>query len=234
MSILLPAILLVLLLLAFPFLERREAQRRRRTLEELGAQLGMECDLAPPAAALEPYAGLPLFETGNSRSMAWRVHGHRDGVDLELFEYRHATGHGRGRQLFVHTVVGIPAARPLPVLALHPERLGDRLAALVGAQDIDFPEQPEFSKRYRLTSPQEAALRAAFATSQVFEALERAWQSEVLRHASFRLGRRPCRPSVECSERRLVFYYATSSLNHVEATAMFRDALSVYRALGGH
>ena len=59
-----------------------------------------------------------------------------------------------------------PAAAACPAIAprfeLKPERLFDKLAVALGAQDIDFGENPRFSKSYLLRGKDESAVRALF------------------------------------------------------------------------
>ncbi len=55
------------------------------------------------------------------------------------------------------------SARRIPDFVLAPENLFHKIGQAFGYQDIDFESHPDFSKRYLLRGPDEAAIRAAFA-----------------------------------------------------------------------
>ena len=54
------------------------------------------------------------------------------------------------------------------------EHIGHRIAGVFGMQDIDFPERPEFSRRYLLRGSDEGGIRAVFTPTvqDFFEAYE--------------------------------------------------------------
>jgi hypothetical protein len=55
----------------------------------------------------------------------------------------------------------------IPSFSLRPEHLWDKLANLVGCQDINFENFPTFSKRYRLLTNQEADVRNLFQSNLI-------------------------------------------------------------------
>lgn len=50
----------------------------------------------------------------------------------------------------------------LPAFQLYPKGLGQKLAALFGAQHVDFEDSPEFTRTYTLRGPDEGAIRRVF------------------------------------------------------------------------
>lgn len=60
------------------------------------------------------------------------------------------------------TMVHMPAGVTIPDFALEPESMHTKLSELVGGNDIDFKDFPDFSKRYYLRGFDEAAVRQFF------------------------------------------------------------------------
>ncbi|MFI5206450.1 MAG: hypothetical protein ACHQX4_00395 [Gemmatimonadales bacterium] len=106
---------------------------------------------------------LPLFGIGHSRKAARILRGKLADRDTAIIDYRYTTGSGKSAHTHRQTVVVFTdGAKGLPEFQLSPEGLLHGLAEVFGAQDIDFEQNEEFSKRYLLKGPDEAAIRRAF------------------------------------------------------------------------
>jgi hypothetical protein len=104
-----------------------------------------------------------LFTLGHSREARNVMQGELDGVTVSLFDYTYVTGSGKSRSDHHQTVVGLSLpALSLPAFVLKPENIFHKVGSAFGFQDIDFPEAPNFSKRFLLRRAQEHAIRAAF------------------------------------------------------------------------
>jgi hypothetical protein len=100
----------------------------------------------------------------------------------------HSTGGGGRRAPDVRETLTVFPAGPkgLPDFRLSPGggRVLDKIVAALGVQDINFPENAEFSNHYTLRGTDEAAIRRAFgATTQAFFAANQGWSVEVHRGA---------------------------------------------------
>ena len=91
------------------------------------------------------------------------MRGELDGVAISLFDYWYSTGGGRFSHVYDQTVVilSLPTLS-LPAFVLKPENIFHKAGSAFGMQDIDFPEAPNFSKRFLLRGAREHAIRAAF------------------------------------------------------------------------
>jgi len=108
---------------------------------------------------------IPMFESAHQLS---RVDG-----EAFLFDYSYTVGSGRTSSHYARTVCHFSSKRlKLPAFSLRPERLWDKARAWAGAQDIDFPAHPGFSRKFLLRGTDEAAVRAAF-SPHVLDGLER-------------------------------------------------------------
>ena len=155
--------------------------RRDKKRTEAMANLAMRLGLQFTAEALEGFRGrqsdgtippplvfndIHLFTVGHSRESRNVMQGELDGMTVSLFDYSYATGSGKSRHDYHQTVVGLslPTLR-LPAFVIKPENIFHKIGSAFGMQDIDFPEAPNFSKRFLLRGVREHAIRAAFKPS---------------------------------------------------------------------
>jgi len=100
---------------------------------------------------------------------------HTEELDLTLFDYQYTLGKGksstRGRQTIAR--MQSPFLK-LPKFILFPEDFFAKMGKMLGRSDINFPESPEFSKKYVLRGEDESATRAIFspALRQALEPLQ--------------------------------------------------------------
>lgn len=152
-------------------------KRRRAALEEIGHGLGLTFDRDGSAVLARMGGHIPLFRRGHARRASNALSGTIEDLAVHVFDFAYTVRGNRNNTTYRQTVAafGVPNS-DLPQFMLAPERIGHRLAsALFGLQDIDFEEYPEFSRRYRLSGADEAAIRARFDASlvQFLETLDR-------------------------------------------------------------
>lgn len=136
--------------------------RRRKELEELAASMGLEYSPEGPGVAELEATGLELFRLGRSRRATNLVGVRGAAAGIRVFDYRYVTGGGKSSQAHNFTLALIESRCAVPRFELKPESLLYKLGEAVGFKDIDLPSFPEFSDKYRLTGPDEAAVRAFF------------------------------------------------------------------------
>lgn len=94
-----------------------------------------------------------------------KISGTYAGHRFTTFEYTYITGGARTRSLRVKAVLAWDTGSVrLPEFTLGRESPYDRLEQVLGASDIDFPEDSAFSNAYALQGPNEAATRDLFTT----------------------------------------------------------------------
>jgi|GEM_PF-6333188 len=79
-----------------------------------------------------------------------------------IIEYRYSTGSGKSRQTHRFLACCLPLSSPIPKFMLRSENWVDKLTQLVGFDDIDLPENPEFSKRCHLSGEDKEGIKAFF------------------------------------------------------------------------
>lgn len=127
----------------------------RKVARRLGLDL-VEDGIVLPAGADR----LRLLRVGHSQSAGPGLHGEIDGHRVWLLDWSWESGRGENLRwgTFVVALLQCPGLA-LPHLELRPEGLKERLVDALGGTDIDLPEDPNFSRRYRLRGDDPAAVR---------------------------------------------------------------------------
>ncbi|UCG15253.1 MAG: hypothetical protein JSV19_08135, partial [Phycisphaerales bacterium] len=148
-------------------------KRRRESLEQVAAELGMTFEADGAHLLGGALASLHLFKQGRRRKAANVLHGRFNKFDVDVFDYRYTVGGGRSSSTLRQTVACFHLAdRQLPGFEVRPENIFHKIGSVFGYADIDLDEHPEFSSRYLVRGQDEAAIRELF-TWQVVEFFER-------------------------------------------------------------
>ena len=123
--------------------------RRRNELSSWAGRHGLSFDAARDASYDERFAGFACLRRGHSRCAYNVMSGEWEGYPVEAFDYRYVTGHGKNRSTHHFSAVIVRVGFPVRPLRIRPEGLFDRVAELLGADDIDF-ESAEFSRQFHV------------------------------------------------------------------------------------
>jgi len=136
--------------------------RRRQQWEQASGRLGLTLTEGPPLH--ERFPVLDYFQQGSAKRTRVLLEG--DGWRGRVFlgDHEYTVGSGRNSSQRRHTVCVVQNPRlALPHFSLRREIvLLDRIAELFGGVDIDFEEDPDFSRSFRLRGDDEAAVRRLF------------------------------------------------------------------------
>lgn len=140
---------------------------RREALARVANRLGLRFDAEPRDwgggffSSGAPLAPFPVFDKGHSRRSSNHLEGELQvwdralGLTLGDYRYRITSGSGKNRSTRTYELsfllVRLPFGAGLPGLRVRREGFGDRIAAAVGFDDIDF-ESAEFSRRFHVSS----------------------------------------------------------------------------------
>lgn len=104
-----------------------------------------------------------LLNQGHSQRILNLFQGTRHGCALAVFEYQYRTGSGKNKTTHAQTVVALARKdTALPRFRLSAENVFHKLISVFGYQDIDFPDDPEFSQAFLLRGKDESAIRQLF------------------------------------------------------------------------
>jgi len=144
--------------------------------------------------SIKPYlASLDFFTFGKYPRLRNLMVGsvknhHGTDISVAIFDYSFTIGSHRDTDTFSQTLVLFyDPSLQLPQFSLRSENILDKLANRMGFQDINFPDSPGFSKRYRLNSNAEGAVRRIFQPNllKFFERLQGAQSINVEANASY-------------------------------------------------
>ncbi|MEO2016513.1 MAG: hypothetical protein ABGZ53_19315 [Fuerstiella sp.] len=142
---------------------RHFEKKRTAALDVIAAEIGLAFSAAQDDELLARVQVFSLFNKGHSRKMRNVMKAETDSATLAIFDYQYTTGSGKHQQCHSQTVVSMESnSLSLPNFTLWPEGLLAKLGAMMGAQDIDFDEHPEFSKSFVLKGDDVPAIRDFF------------------------------------------------------------------------
>lgn len=139
--------------------------RRRLEWEHAASMLGLTLVAGPPLH--ERFSYLEYFQRGTQRRTRVLLEGEGWRGRVVMGDHVFTIGSGNSRSQHRHTVCLVSSPRlRLPDFSLRRENaLLDRVAELFGGQDIDFEEDFDFSRAYRLRGSDEAKVRALFSAA---------------------------------------------------------------------
>ncbi len=140
-------------------------KRRRERWATAALELGFS--VADGAELLDRFGSLPLFQKGRNRRVRNLLRGSTWGPEAWIADYLYTTGGGKSQQQHRATICILRASGiSLPRFELAPEDpISHRFAPLFGIREVDFGDDPGFSRAYRVVGPNEPAIRATFTES---------------------------------------------------------------------
>ena len=144
-----------------------------------------------------------LFSRGHSHKVIYRGRGEYRGYSIEVCDYQYTTGSGKSRQIHHFTPLFVHTPGQLGKIIIRPEGFFDKLAAIIGFNDIDLDSR-EFNKKFYVKSPDK---------KYAYDLLHPRAMEHLLKHSGV---------TVETGGRSYLFYYdGKISLREVPA---FLDA----------
>jgi len=156
-----------------------EKKRRQRVID-LAKQLALELHWLLPDEDRNRFSRFDLSGKGRNQHAGMTLIADNGDTRITLFDYSFVTGNGKNKSTHHWAVAQCRDARlTAPDLQIEPETWVSRVGSLVGYQDIDIPEDPEFSKKFLVRGGAEEAIRA-------FLTLER--RAALLEHPTQRMA----------------------------------------------
>lgn len=148
----------------------RALTSRQLKLAELAKSVGWEFD--PKIHRFDN--SFEQFQSFRHRTVD-RTYNRLSGTSAEcainVLDVDHHQGERESKYSHQNTLAIIKLNQPIPPFTIEKEYLFDKIAALAGYNDIDFPDFKKFSDEFRLTSEDEAAARNFF-SPQIIAFLE--------------------------------------------------------------
>lgn len=136
-------------------------RRRTRALMEHGTSLGFRQEPVLPGELDGFASATEVMNIGRRHQARNILRREVPPLDVVLFDYRYTVGSGKHSNTIDQTIAVFRSNRLRnPPFVIKPEGFFSRVGALIGVQDIDFEDSPEFSRKYVLQGPDEEAIRA--------------------------------------------------------------------------
>ena len=156
-------------------------KKRREKMAQIADGLGFTFAPKPPDPDEIGLGHLDLFQHGRAQRGKNMITGKLEDIGVALFDYQYTTGSGKNQTTHHQTVAAFKLPVPaFPAFQLRREHLFHKVGQMFGYKDINFPDYPQFSKRYLLRSNSEQATREFFTEEviQFFEQLNEKWSIE--------------------------------------------------------
>ncbi|MBL8813721.1 MAG: hypothetical protein JNM43_26375 [Planctomycetaceae bacterium] len=149
------SVIAVIIVLAIYFERRRTAQ-----MVEYGTALGFTVQQVMPGE-LDGFSGsTQVMNTGRGRKAHNILRREVAPLDVVLCDYRYIVGSGKHSRTIHQTLAIFRSPRlQTPDFVISPEGFFSRVGAMLGWQDIDFDDSPEFSRKFVLKGSNEEAIR---------------------------------------------------------------------------
>ncbi len=144
----LPVVIVAAIALIVAIFAYLAAEKRRKELAAFAFGMGLDFTASPSDVHFK-YESFTPFGSGHSRRSKNLIHGRRNQLGWELFDYRYTTGSGKNQQTHHYGIVAAQVSLAFPVMRIRPEGFFDKIAAVVGFDDIDF-ESDAFSRKYHV------------------------------------------------------------------------------------
>jgi hypothetical protein len=162
------------LIALFFYIDRKRSEK----IQAVATRLGFTFRRKPTDADKALIVGCHIANSGHGHITSNVLEAAQsDELRMTLFDHVYTVGYGKSSQQYNQTVTRMQSpVLNLPSFVLFPESFFSKIGKLFGGTDINFPEAPQFSKKYILRGPDEAAIRALFtpALLQFLEQQQRA------------------------------------------------------------
>lgn len=139
-----------LIVIAIIFSIRAE-RKRREALWQLALGMGLDFYVDDPFDIDSRTDWREAFSQGHSRRVSNVISGRIDDCDLKACDFHYKTGSGKNESSHSVSAVLLDTGLLFPTLTIRPETILDRIAGVVGYDDIDF-ESDEFSRKFFVRS----------------------------------------------------------------------------------
>jgi hypothetical protein len=138
-------------------------KNRCEAIQATATELGLAYQLHDQDGTLTRLQHFQLFGKGRHKRVRNVINADTDLLRMQIFDYQFVTGHGKSKSTRRQSVVAIDSTDlDVPQFFARPENFFDVFGSMLGGQDIDFDDDPKFSKSFVLQGPSETQVRQAF------------------------------------------------------------------------
>lgn len=142
--------------------------KRTEALSMIAKDLGFEFDKSGRLTTRSLITSFPLYKRGRSRKVLNEIWGRDGDAEVSIFGYFYTVGSGKNSTTYRQTIVAISNHQlNTPAFELRPEHTFHKIGQVLGYQDIDFADYPDFSDKFLLRGPNEQAIRDYFSAELI-------------------------------------------------------------------
>jgi hypothetical protein len=173
------SLIVIAVVILVVYLAVRVEKRRREQMRRQAALLGFSFE-EQRALDAEPYRRLPVFGRGRRQRIRNVLRRSSGREETFVFDFSFSQGSGKSSNRYWLTIVLQRfSGLSLPRFELRPEVIVYKVASWLGLQDVDFPDDPEFSSKYLLRGEDEKRIREIFSVPVRLQLRERTgWSVE--------------------------------------------------------
>ena len=193
--------------------EKKKNRMREDNLQAVAEEMGLKFVSRADEEFQHRVSDFKLFNKGHRRKILNIVVGETDDFDLTIFDYHYTTGGGQHQQRHKRCVALMESPTlTVPVFTMRPESMFDKLGSIVGLQDIDFDDHPEFSNLYLLKGDDEQQIR------------------DFMDDSILTLMANKKKLCVEANPGRIIVYYSNRPPKADQLKSLFAEALEIFGA----
>lgn len=157
-----------------------------------------------------------LFSQGHSRQLKNAMRGVKEVGEVHIADYKYVTGSGKNQHTHNQTIVVVrtPGRAAPHFFARRQNAFFDALGKVFGGQDINFDDDPAFSKAYVLQTAGDERLLRDFMSPRLREAL---------------MALAPKKPQLEASGEMLLVHFSRRLKKPEDLDGLLTDASTVRR-----
>ena len=193
--------------------KNQQEKKRQLAIQATADQLGLAYQQTRPVEFDGRIVKYKVLQQGSNRQSSNFIVAQTDQASLVLFDHRYTVGSGKNKSTHRQTVAWMTGQQlQAPHFILSPESWVDRLVDKISKKDIDFVEDPEFSKLHVLHGDDAEAIRKFFTSKR--------------RAALNQLSR----PTVECFPGEFILYRPGLQVSADKLKELMNEAFQLYQA----
>ncbi len=139
-------------------------KKRRQGLEQFAQNSGIEFQERLSTADQRLFDQFALSQKGRNPKARNAIVADAGNLRMVAFDFQYTTGSGKNQSTRRQSVLMTTGPQlQLPKFTLSPESLIHRIGDFFGFKDIDFDDDPHFSKQFQLHGDMDASVREYFA-----------------------------------------------------------------------
>lgn len=188
-------------------------KKRQEVMQKAANDLGLAFHPLQPGDLDGRLAKFRLLQKGSSQRSSNFIVASTDQLNLVLFDYRYSIGSGKNRRTLHQTIAWIASRHlAIPQFYISPESWLSRIGDMFVRQDIDFQQDPQFSKAFVVSGPDADQIRNFLDSKR--------------RQALLQISL----PTIECFPGELMFYRPGHLTPPDQLKPLMNEAFQLYQA----